>query len=447
MWHQCDFHRIQIGQTFESNAEGKILFKGLIPGCSAQFEPRHDEFHTFRKSLSLNYELRKRNRATTVPKYEMLRESSYDRMLQRAKLTLPDTSNLSDKEAISTLTHSYDRAAERMNNRYSDATGTLEELVSFIRLPKVFFRNAIFERVLSTTDRDAKSEGLHWLLRNHGGKSGEFPSNATNENVTSILVEELCSHPGIGNALSSIRSWHPNPEMALQKIAAKHANEETKARALIQLTYYLSTRTSRLRKVPNDIAGRQEKARQGLVRLRDSYGEQTIDDDGKTAEAFAKRELAWLDSFGIGGTPPDFTGNTVQDNKIVTLNEFRGSIVVLHFWNSKAQNDFAELVELLDSHPQVQLPGIAYGDQNAAKEKLSKLELPWLNLWDCHQGLVHRSGAIFEDRSGINWGDEKLNRWASWSPILIDSSGTICGVNLRGSKLAEAVADLVAQAQ
>ncbi len=444
--------RVDTGINFVTESDGKMQLDGLIPGMNARIKATCNGYHNFvGRAPSVDYGLRESNRVETPPTLELIRESSYQRALESARLLIPDVSNMADVEALDTLVRNYERTKKRTKRMESGklafSIGQANGYMDYMRrLPSGLYRNMVWELAQDTEDEEVRLEAYLWLLKtNEHGRV--YVKSVENEQVVSQLVERFTTHQRMGEALLIIRSIHPKPQTALESILRENPDRQVQAQALKQLIYSVSTSYHSLPRsvvIPDDIEMRQLNEMRYLNRLAEQYGDLPGTSRNETLKDFAVRRLDWLDKYGIGGSPPDLTGENLNGKKKASLSDFPGKVVVLHFWSTYQIPEFNDLKSIADRHKTaVQVLGVAYGNRKSAENLLKKHPTSWPILWDSHQGMVTRRGATYLDSSGLMWGNHKVNNFKWFSTFVIDSSGTIRTAGLTGDKLQSFVSDLV----
>jgi len=438
VWPTKQGHLIGARQKLVSDKEGKIELKGMLPGCYVQLQLSADNFHTFGKRRTLDYEHRERNGVRKRLEYELISDKSFQRTIERAKLKLPDVQSLSDAEAIEVLTKNFAKSKTVFNNsNVTTEFKTPKEFVNYMDFPVHLYRQAIWVRAKRIPGQESALKGLSFLIRNF--LDNEVQPKPSNAEVASLIVEHHTSSPNIDPLLSSIRSFHPDPDSALWNIIRENPERKVRAGALKQLHYNQSNRMLRKhgREVrPKDLAELQKQAREVLMLMRDEYADCVVGINSKPLGEFAKQKLKWFDKYTIGATAPNFSGDTIENDEKISLHQYHGQVVVLHFLSSRFDTDFNELSRLAEKHKSVQLVGIVSGDRERAAKKLRKAELSWPTIWD---------GCFFQDESGVRWGDELMDRFKQQKTIVFDRNGKIRAAMLTGQELAKAVDDLVAE--
>ena len=443
---------IETEKEFVTKSDGKIEIDGLIAGMYARFETSCVGYHNIDgPAASIDYGLLESNGVKGPKNIELICDSSYQRAFDAAQLSMPVVSGMTNAKAMDTLIKHCERTKKRTENaELSDvgySHGKVLGYLNSLRFPMGMYRNAIWELAESSEDRDVQLKGYLWLLGSYHQDSPHIKSVECGE-VASRLVERFSSHPKMGEVALYIRSFHPAPQTALEKIVRDNPMREVRAKALEQLVFSLSGwhRSYIPVSIPDDVVEQQQSERRYLELIADKYGDLPSSSRKESYKEFADRRIAWLDKYGIGGTPPDLMGATVQGDKNISLMQFRGKIIVLHFWPTHQFPEFDELEQIASCHKEVvQLVGVAYGERETGAMMLAKRQLNWPILWDSHQGMVMKRGIFSEDPSGLTWGDEKVNYFKWYSTFVIDSSGKILAVGLTGDKLQTFVAELLAR--
>jgi len=133
---------------------------------------------------------------------------------------------------------------------------------------------------------------------------------------------------------------------------------------------------------------------------------------------------------------PGFEAKTIDGLATINLNEYKGSVVVLDFWASwciPCKEEFINLKRLYKRYHENGLVviGICYDNMDTkknAEEILAKLQIPWPNVFD---GMGDNSPLT------IKYGITQLPY-----NYLVDRTGKIRGVKLRGKTLEKEIAPL-----
>jgi peroxiredoxin len=183
--------------------------------------------------------------------------------------------------------------------------------------------------------------------------------------------------------------------------------------------------------------------RESFLANGESYLLREVAADGRWAKfAVSPNKVANKADLTVGGMPPEFSMNDL-DGRPLRLAEYRGRIILLHFWATWCKpcvNEFPQLLEVyrgLKSHDDrraananFEIIGISLDDdRQTLKNLIEQYDIPWPQLFD-----------------GQGWNSPIARQYRLSSlprTFLIDDNGAIRYVDVRGNHLANAIAQLM----
>ena len=445
-YHKGAISWLKLDRSTVSNQAGNFRVKNWLSKMTCGMRVSHPDYCDFDR-FSLRVDPQKDDELPAV--VYLLSKSSLQRAHQAARLSLPDTTNMTPQKTFKALTNRYeiDRKAWRRNNS-QDPSGSLNfisaHLLELRTLPTEIYHEEFWKLANDNRKEHAnvQIDSLLWLLDSY---PIDYPEESAR--VTQALAQRFSAHPKLSdlNVLLSIRSWHPEPLKALQQIVDTNPNRAAQGRALMQMVHDL-VNVHPLTPTPSRLDGlkeTQQKRRELASRVKNEYGDVLYGAGPGTLGQSAQRYLDWLDQYGIGSSPPEINAETLEGEKF-SLRQYRDKIVVIHFFRATTDDEFRQLKSLASQYPgRLQLVGVAYGDREKTIELVKQLKIDWPVVWDPYQGMTYKMGAISEDQNGWRWGNEKLGRFEKFENFLIDTNGKIQAAGLNDFQLKSEVAQML----
>ncbi|WP_188500034.1 AhpC/TSA family protein [Pontibacter amylolyticus] len=138
-------------------------------------------------------------------------------------------------------------------------------------------------------------------------------------------------------------------------------------------------------------------------------------------------------TIAVGFKAPAFALD--HNNRKLTLDQFRGKVVLLEFWASwcaPCLKDMPELIKIADSHKRQGFEVLAISldvDDEKMQKAMDKYQMPFIHYTDLKGWYSHLA--------------EKYNVNAIPYNFLIDQEGNIAAINVKGAELTEKLASLL----
>lgn len=360
---------------------------------------------------------------------ELLSESNYDRLSKIGELLLPDVTGLTDLQAFRRLARSFERTKSRSRSPSGDDPMT-HSISAMKQHPVSLYRSSI-EKVAfasdGTVDPNAQFKALRWCLAN----DSIWPRSMRSKNKEKIIARlaGFSNHPEIDSVFNNMRSMKES-ESFFQEVIKTHPSRSVRGQAVYQLSL-LPHNPGMPSLVPGFVESKSSATIESKIasqnRRRD-YLEQVLREfadvkqGNSTLGESAKRNLADLDQFGIGGVPTNFWIFTTRKQRL-HLHDLRGRYTLIHYWYGRDEYPEA-LLPWTQDNDQVQLVTVVHGTQ----EKVAELTADW------------RSPVVVDVPSspGIFIGSSRktLAAWAKMSgSTLIDPEGKIVFTGLPKGEL------------
>jgi len=307
-------------------------------------------------------------------------------------------------------------------------------------LPSEIYKEQIRKIAGNQGNEEYQLDALLWLLEYSDFEDRNFDSQVCVE-----IVNRFAKHEKIRGKLLSIRSFHPEPRRALQKIIDENPSHDIRGLAMMQIFYSISNLQNN-----KNLGQIQPQMRKVLDTIITDYAD--VKDGQSTLAETAKRALRYLDQFGIGGTPPNFLSPSLAGN-LFDLHKNRGKIVIVHYWNTAAytakSGEFDALKKIAgDFAEQVQIVGIVHGDQAKIESEIKKQVVSWPILLDAE----HPGGFTFHSVSGswsndskvppLRWGGSYANSFRRRKTIVITPNGKIHSMGNSTAELLDVIPEL-----
>lgn len=411
-----------------SDQDGKINLKDVPQTGDYKWQITHDGYHSFGWRPAY---LKKQE-------FELLSAASYQRFLQIGRLQLPDTTGMTNLQAIRRLSKSFERSEERnRNNRPEDPMKRF--IFEMKQHPSSLYLKLIdriaFPASDQPVDRDAQFEALTWLLQHESMHSRSMKVQRREKVIQ--FINQFADHPDIksvfislnnSSSLSAIPSWTER-ETFYAKVADENPNRSSKGHAVYQLAELNRTISrgwglySSVR--PVGVEAMQQKQRGYLEQILREFAD--VKYASTTLGEIAKSHLSRLDQFGIGGTPPNLSIMATR-NQQLKLHDLRGRYTLIHYWNGNDKYP-QELLPLTQNNEKIQLVTIVYG----TNEHVAELTAGWQTLVIIDPVRSHRN---------IHFGSPTPNlseKARDQRNILIDPDGKIVSAKLSPEELYFAV--------
>ncbi len=425
----------------KTDANGKLTLTELIPGMITRMHLDCEGYHIFGRN-SKDATLRRRNGVERPVEIELLKEDSYQRAIEAARLLLPNTEGLEPNVAFRLLVKHYERAQSRSKNAGGGALGSRAgQFMHRMRtMPSGLYRDAIIEltrRRASNPDNDVRFEAMMWLLGNYIGEGDRYRSEA--DRIVIELVETFSMHEKIDLALNDISHRHPEAETALENIAENHPNAAVRGRATWALVNKISSFPRYVAPWPSvkNLRKKQIRERKYVEQIIAQYDSVPVSaDNTKTLGELARIKREWLNRYGIGGIAPGLFGKTLGGAQ-TSLSDFPEQHKILHFWIRGNEAQLRTLREIRTAFPRsIQLVGIVSGDKEKAQLTARNENIDWPVLWDSFRGTEYYRGVFSQNPAlGLRWGKEHLNDFLHYRTFVIDPDGKILAAGLQGEEL------------
>lgn len=350
---------------------------------------------------------------------ELLSESNYDRLSKIGELLLPDVTGLTDLQAFRRLARSFEWTKSRSRSPSGDDPMT-HSISAMKQHPVSLYRSSIEKFVFASdgpVDPNAQFEALKWCLAN----DSIWPRSMRSKNKEKIIARlaGFSNHPEIDSVFNNMRSMKES-ESFFQGVIKTHSSRSVRGQAVYQLSL-LPHNPGMPSLVPGFVESKSSATIESTIasqnRRRD-YLEQVLREfadvkqGNSTLGESAKRNLADLDQFGIGGAPTNFWIFTTRKQRL-HLHDLRGRYTLIHYWYGRDEYPEA-LLPWTQDNDQVQLVTVVHGTQ----EKVAELTADW------------RSPVVVDvpTRHGVfnSPTNETLAGWAKSSRnVLIDPEGKI----------------------
>jgi peroxiredoxin len=160
--------------------------------------------------------------------------------------------------------------------------------------------------------------------------------------------------------------------------------------------------------------------------------------DEKNAKVNAPLDIGAIDlaikpRVRIGRVVPPFEGKT-SDGKTIKLSDFRGKMVILHFWGTELGYNTTELTALKEIHS-------SYGTSGKVV------------ILGCNLDSNAKNAEQFAQRQGLTWTQIYLGQWnttpvagmfginGSSACVIVDAEGKLASANFRGTAVRSMVAN------
>ena len=435
---------IPTGKKVKTDAEGKFVLTDLIPEMYTRMHIDCESYHIFGRR-SEDVSLRRRNGVERPMIIEILKEDSYQRAIEAARLSLPNTEGLEPNAAFRLLLKHYERAQSRAKNSSgSSPSSRAGRFVHQMRtLPHDIYRDAIRDltrRPASNPENDVRFEAMMWLLGNYTGDHDRFHSEA--DRIVIDLVDQFAMHENVDRVLSHIGRRHPEAETVLEHIAENHPDAAVRGRATLALAYKLRSFVGYILisdplPVVQNVKQKQQGQRKYLEQIIAQYDLVPAKvGETETLGDLARKKLGWLDRFGVGGNAPDLVGKTLGGAEF-SLSDFPDKHKIVHFWNRTDDDGLNSLREIDQAFGNsIQLVGIVSGDKEKAQLAAQDQNVEWPILWDSFRGTEYKRGSFYQDPSlGLRWAAEYVNDFRQYQTFVIDPDGKILAIGLQGKEL------------
>lgn len=193
----------------------------------------------------------------------------------------------------------------------------------------------------------AAVEVLDWVLNQH-------PASPAAVKAADLLIQHHLKDPATHKTASQwVAAPMPWTENMLRALAASDLPRETKGHALFQLAQCLKTkaaapavfksvdgRTARILELrfgkahvtelrSGDVAKLETEAIRRFTEVAEKYGNEKY--GGRTLDEHAKGAIYEIQNLTIGKIAPEIGGEDIN-GKPMKLSDYKGKVVVLHFW-------------------------------------------------------------------------------------------------------------------
>lgn len=260
----------------------------------------------------------------------------------------------------------------------------------------------------------------------------ELAQIVLDNHFSSEKMGELCFH------LDS-RGNEPWAVKILEACAEKHPQKSVRGQATFALGDGYRWVARPFGDPPPEADKFLEKAKRYYLQVLDNYSDISSPDGKWNLGERAKHELARLrnlPNLQVGGIAPSIDGKDLDGNAL-TLEGYRGKVVVVVFWGSWCGPCMAKVPHERELHKRLQgkpfaLLGVSCGDTlDLAKETVKKNKMDWPSWWDGD-----------ETRSGPIQTDYDIQHWPS--VFVIDADGVIRAIDVHGAELDAAVDEALA---
>jgi len=466
---------IDTGRSATSDASGRFSFANLTADGEYRIRVSHPDYHRF-DQFDLTFSFRYKNFEKET-KVKLLSKNAYRRVMESARLSMPDTSGLSTSETFAVLSKRFDADQvihkQIVNQQVQILTQGMptrdidpfQQFMVRTRLhPIDLYRDAMWRLAGNDGATDTQYRALVWLADpDHTDKyRNNFRSltwpielkNAGDQNQNAKLAVSLVDR-FVENGLlaedmtSFVKTFHPDPEKALNRVLRDHPNRVTQAAAAVELGNLLSEYHPNVRRtgIIESVAQRQIQERQVWQLVKDKYNDVHLGQRQVSAGETASRMLEFLDSYGVDGLAPEMSGKTVM-GETVRLGDYHGKLTILHFCSYERLEIYDDLRLIRDQYPDaVRLLGVVFRGQHEAERLLDRNLVDWPVLRDPRSDsgfFASAGGRPIPGTPPLKWGTEDALRLEHFETWVIDSTGKVLAVGLTGSELEAFVAEQLA---
>ena len=454
-WQRANVVR---GKEVTTDESGKFKLDGLIPRMYTRItvtSPKNLRFG----SVSKDFEQQRTNGNTQPTVIEVLSESTYQRTLAAARLSLPSTENLSPRESLDLILAQFERRKIRAPVRFRNPKAFVEAMRAKPHFAYLEAVRTIADSAKSNLDNqdnvDVWFDALKWLLDQYsqyshyknGGVSDEKSAKDLGSAIADELVENHLHHPRFKDAFSVVNRF-PRPNDWLESLLKDHPDHHVQGLAAIELAsrnativpYILYTQGKE--SDTNQLAAKQAKQRQYAELVLEKYSD--VVDQGyskRTLDFRARGMIKVLDQFGIGQKPPPLSGTTLAGGNLST-SDFGNKVFVIHFVNfsqtkpldgilpmQNLRHDFADRLQLIG------FLKCRKDNKQSSQRQISDVGIDWPFLWEEIPNMHHG----IQIGGGLHWGEVQVAALQKFHSMVIDSDGKIISMGLKGEPLAEFV--------
>lgn len=463
---------ISTGKTVRSDANGHFSFPRLVANSTYRVQVSHPDFHRF-DGYDLTFKTRFKQ-GQFEPTISLLSNVTYRRIMDSARLSMPDVKGLPASTAFQMLSNRFDADQAFHEQIVSQDVQLLKQasratkrdpfqqfMVRTRILPTDLYRDAMLELAGKDGSSEVQYQALAWLADStHSAKHryGMFRlftssfvtslelKNARNpqenQNTALELVNRFVENGMLADDLMPfIRNNHPNPIKALTRVLNNHPNRVAQASAAVELGNHLSFYNPKARatSIISNVDQRQLQERQIWDLVIDKYDDVKFGALEMMAGETATKKIEFLDNFGVGGQAPPFSG-TSMSGETVRLEDYDGKLTVFHFCRNQRLEIYEHLRFLKDKYPDsIRLLGVAYYGRQNAEGLLARNHVDWPVILD------PRPNGISPMRYGgtppLMWGTEDILGMENFETFVIDKTGKILAVGLSGAELEVFVAE------
>ena len=354
--------------NYTCDDQGRYHFERLVPGM--QYSIGADAENFLARNSIHNRFVAKAAESHTLD--ISLVPNSPKVIINLGPLKVASVEGLSAQEAYETLTREYDKAYkayEELIKQYrSDKThSNHDEMIGRIvalREPTPAYAQAMMTLINEHRGSDIELKALKWVCKARLIAGTESRHRPLRIEAAARLLEEYHDSPDLADVVENVIYNSPDPYTAAEQLIKSPVHEVQGRACLVAADMLLQRYLDPYRGGHDEL---REQAIELYEKVVDKYADITYWNKESIASE-AKDRLFELRDLQLGAVAPEIEGVDL-DGKPMKLSDFRGKVVVIHYWESGI-GDLGRLKQIADEYRDRPLVILGvYTDKDAAKAK------------------------------------------------------------------------------